>query len=159
MTDCLTCTLLARRDAGGAPVWDAIARTDHWDVVHAYDTSIEGWLVLAARRHLTALADLSDAEAAELGPLTRDVSRALHAALGCEKTYVAQFAEAAAHPHVHVHVVPRAVEWPDALRGPRVFAALGVPEDERVPEARRDEIARAVRAELADRTLSGRRPR
>ena len=28
-----------------------------------------------------------------LGPLVRDVSRALHAVMGCEKTYVAQFAE------------------------------------------------------------------
>lgn len=149
MADCLTCELVTRRDAGEAPVWDAIFRTPHWDVVHAFGTSVEGWLVLVVRRHLTAVADLSDEEAAELGRLIRDVSRAVQSATGCDKTYVVQFAEHRQHPHVHVHVIPRARDLPDEHQGPRVFALLGVADEDAVPADRMDQIAALVRADLS----------
>ncbi|MCB0099933.1 MAG: hypothetical protein KDE46_29575, partial [Caldilineaceae bacterium] len=69
MNACHTCTLTARRDAGAAPLWDNIYRTAHWDVVHSFNTSLPGWLVLVARRHMAAVAELTAAEAAELGDL------------------------------------------------------------------------------------------
>src|SRR5687768_793759 len=68
MTACRTCSLSALRDAGKAPPWDSIVRTPGWDVVHAFGTSVAGWTVLVARRHITAVADMTDAEALELGP-------------------------------------------------------------------------------------------
>ena len=151
--DCVTCELVERRDAGEAPAWDAIARTPHWDVVHAFGTAVEGWLVLVVRRHLTAVADLSDEEAAGLGPLIRDVSRAVQVAVDCDKTYVVQFAEHRQHPHVHVHIIPRARDLPDDRQGPRVLSLLGVPEEDAVPAARMDEIAGLVAAAL-DRSPS-----
>jgi diadenosine tetraphosphate (Ap4A) HIT family hydrolase len=144
MADCVTCALVARRDAGAAPPWDRIVRTDHWDVVHAFGTAREGWLVLVVRRHITSVADLTDAEAAELGPLLKRVSAALQEVVGCDKTYVAQFAEHPDHPHVHVHVIPRPHDLPDEQQGPRVFSLLGVAEDGAVPEARMDAIAAEV---------------
>ena len=147
MGDCTTCELVARRDAGEAPPWDRIRRTPNWDVVHAYGTSLEGRMVLVVRRHITTVADLTDDEAAELGPLIRGVSRALQAVTGCPKTYVVQFAEAADHPHVHVHVIPRAAELPLEHRGPGVFAHLGAT-DGAVPEARMNQIAAAMDQEL-----------
>jgi len=150
MPDCGTCELVARRDAGDAPPWDLILRTDVWDVVHAFGTAVEGWLVLATRRHLTALAELDDIEVAELGPLVRAASIALRGELGCVKTYLAQFAEAVDHPHVHVHVVPRFADQPPDRRGPAVFSALGVDPDACVPEGRMIEIAVALRARLLD---------
>lgn len=51
----MSCELIKRRDDGLAPLWDAIVRTEGWDLAHAYNTSLEGWLVLVARRHLTAM--------------------------------------------------------------------------------------------------------
>jgi diadenosine tetraphosphate (Ap4A) HIT family hydrolase len=140
---------VARRDAGEAPWWDRILRTDHWDVAHAFGTALEGWLVLVVRRHLTAVADLNDAEAAELGPLVKRVSAALREVIGCDKTYVVQFAEHPQHPHVHVHVIPRSRDLPDERQGPRVFSLLGVPDDRAVPEARMDEIAADIAMRLA----------
>ena len=145
---CRTCELLARRDDGAAPLWDCIQRTERWDVVHATGTSIEGWIVLVVRRHITAVAEMTDAEAAELGPLVKAVSAALHEVVGCVKTYVVQFAEHELHPHVHVHVIPRRADQPDDLQGPRVFTALGVPDDQCVPEARMNAIAAAMRERL-----------
>jgi len=124
-------------------------RTPHWDVVHAFGTSLEGWLVLVVRRHITAVADLTDDEAAELGPLIKRVSAAVQDVTDCDKTYVVQFAEHRDHPHVHVHVIPRPRDLPHEHQGPRVFARLGVPDDAAVTEARMDEIAAQIQARLA----------
>lgn len=148
MTACRTCELVQRRDAGGAPPWDQIVRTPTWDVAHAFGTTIEGWTVLVVRRHIDSVAQLSDEEAAELGPLVVRVSRALQQTVGCAKTYVAQFAEHPAHRHVHVHVIPRSADLPDDRQGPRIFGELGAPEDRSVPEARMNEIASALQRHL-----------
>lgn len=143
---CLTCDLIARRDRGEAPLWDSILRTASWDLVHSYNTALPGWLVLVARRHVEAIDELTDEEAAELGVLLRQTSAALRHTTGCVKTYVCQFAEQAEHPHVHFHVIPRLAGQPDDRRGPRVFAYLGVPEAERVGEEAMNAIAARLRA-------------
>ena len=100
--------------------------------------------MLVTRQHRSSIADLTDAEALELGPLLRRASVALRAVVGCEKTYVAQFAEHPQHRHVHFHVIPRAADHPEELRGPMVFALLGGPDDQCVPEARMNELAAAL---------------
>jgi diadenosine tetraphosphate (Ap4A) HIT family hydrolase len=145
MAECRTCELLERRDRGDAPDWDAIVRTAGWDVVHCDATSVYGWMVLVVRRHVAAVAELTEGEAAQLGPLLRNLSRALHDICGCEKTYVVQFAEARDHRHVHVHVIPRAPDLDDERRGPGIFACLGVPESERVSEDDMNVFAAALR--------------
>ncbi len=146
---CLTCEMIARRDAGDAPLWDAILRTNYWDVVHSYNTSLPGWLVLVARRHITSVDELTPEEATELGLLLQRTSAALRDVVGCVKTYVCQFAEQAEHPHVHFHVIPRMAGQPDERRGPRVFGYLGVPDEERVSEDRLNEIATLIRRYLS----------
>ena len=105
--------------------------------------------MIVARRHVASIAELNDEAAAELGPLIRDLSRALTVALGCEKTYVAQFAEHPLHRHVHVHVIPRAVDHPLELIGPHVFGAMGVDDEQAVTAARMDIVARVVREQLS----------
>ncbi len=152
MSGCVTCDLVRRRDRGDAPPWDLIHRTASWDVVHAFGTCVEGWLVLVLRRHETTVASLSDAEAAELGHLIKRVSVALQETFDCPKTYVAQFAEAAGHDHVHVHVIARHDDQPDTWRGPNIFLqALGVAPEDEVTETRRNEIAAAIAPRLRTR--------
>ena len=146
----MTCELVSRRDAGAAPLWDRILRTPNWDVVHAFGTSVEGWLVIVARRHVESVSELTDDEAVGLGTLIRNVSAALHEVVGCAKTYVAQYAEHPEHAHVHFHVIPRAADLPAEGRGPGIFRSLGVPDEDAVPESRRDEIAAAIRRLLVD---------
>jgi diadenosine tetraphosphate (Ap4A) HIT family hydrolase len=158
MPTCQTCELVARRDAGKAPPWDRILRTPWWDVVHAFGTSIEGWTVLVLRRHASAVSELTDDEVVELGPLIRDVSRALESSTGCPKTYVAQFAEHPDHPHVHVHVIPRPATLDDRSRGPRVFDFLGLPPDRCVPETRMDQLADQIATRLTDSGTRWTRP-
>jgi diadenosine tetraphosphate (Ap4A) HIT family hydrolase len=148
--ECYTCTLLEQRERGGRPLWDDIYRTRFWYVVHAYDSALPGWLVLVARRHIEAVAELTPEESAELGSLITLVSQVLQSVTGCLKTYVIQFAEAAGHPHVHVHIVPRMAGIPEERRGPRIFGYLGAAEAERVPEAAMDALAAQVRALLVE---------
>ena len=145
---CQTCELVSRRDAGNAPLWDCIHRTQYWDVVHSFNTALRGWLVLVARRHIEAIDELTEEEAVELGVLLRRVSLALKEVTGCLKTYVIQFAEAAEHPHVHFHVIPRMADQPEDRRSTKIFGYLGVPEEERVSEGTMNLIAVKVRESL-----------
>lgn len=145
MSMCHTCVLTRRRDAGDAAPWDSIYRADYWDVAHSFNTSLPGWLVIIARRHMAAVDEMSEDEAVELGRLIRRVSMALRVVTGCAKTYVVQFAESPDHPHVHFHVIPRMADMPAERRGPGVFQYLLDPEDRRVPEAEMNRIAAEVK--------------
>jgi diadenosine tetraphosphate (Ap4A) HIT family hydrolase len=138
---CKSCEWVKRRDAGEAPFWDCIHRTEFWDVAHSHNTALPGWMILIARRHMEAIEELSEAEAAELGLLLRQVSIALKEITGCLKTYVLQFAEHEDHPHVHFHVIPRMADQPENRRSTQIFGYLGVPEAERVSEQKMNEVA------------------
>ena len=148
MTRCKTCELVNRRNAGDAPLWDRIRRTQFWDLVHSYNTALPGWLVLVARRHIEAIDELTDDEAIELGRLVRRVSIALREVTGCIKTYVVQFAEHEDHPHVHFHIVPRMENQPEDRRSVKIFKYLSVPEEERVTEETMNEISAKVQSVL-----------
>ena len=150
MPACRSCELLARRNDGKAPLWDNIFRADCWDVVHAYNTSWLGWLVLVSRRHIVAIDEMSEAEAIELGILLRQVSQALKRQTGCAKTYVAQFAEAPIHPHVHFHVMPRHSDQAADDIGVKIFRHLGVCLEQRIGEDQMTAFARALRRQLED---------
>ncbi len=142
--DCYSCASEAA--FAGLPPRERIAADEHWRVAHAIRTALPGWLVLMPRRHVTTVAALTDAEAASLGSWQVRLSRALAVATGCEKTYVAQFAEQEGFAHVHFHIVPRAAGHPAELRGPRVFGLLGVAEP--VGDEQMDELSLRISALL-----------
>jgi len=150
MKTCRTCELIANRNAGTAPLWDCIYRTPLWDVVHSYNTALPGWLVLVVRRHIESLDELTDLEAVELGRLIRNTSFALKDVTGCAKTYVIQFAEAAEHPHVHFHIIPRMANLPDNRSSIQIFGYLGVPEEERVSQ----EVMNAIAVKIRERLIA-----
>jgi diadenosine tetraphosphate (Ap4A) HIT family hydrolase len=142
---CITCELVVRRDIGEAPIWDSILRTQNWDIVHCNDTSLLGWIVVIARRHIESIDQLTYAEALELGGLLRKVSQALKKVIKCNITYVIQFAEAAGHRHVHFHIVPRMADLPEEYRGVRIFKLLGVSDKDRVSEETMNKFAIQIR--------------
>jgi diadenosine tetraphosphate (Ap4A) HIT family hydrolase len=117
-------------------------------VAHDFKTTVPGWLVLLPRRHVTAVHDLTDAEASALGVWQVELSRALRKVTGCLKTYVVQFAEAEGFAHVHFHIVPRMPDLPPEHRGPAVFGLLRRPMHERVTADHADRMARSLRAQL-----------
>jgi len=144
--DCYICARDAVLDT--LPPRERIASDRLWRVAHAFDAALPGWLLLIPRRHVTSIAELTEAEAVALGVWQVGLSRALHAVTGCEKTYVAQFAEAEGFSHVHFHIVPRPAGLVRELRGPRVFRLLGTAGHERIGDQQMDEIAVALASQL-----------
>lgn len=142
-TGCYTCGRELLFDQ--LPLRERIAFDEHWRVAHAIGTALEGWLVLLPRRHVTTLAELTDAEAEQLGGWQVRVSRALHQVTGCAKTYVVEFGEAEGFAHVHFHIVPRLPDHPLDLRGPAVFSYLSRPQDEQVTAQQMDSLAESLR--------------
>jgi diadenosine tetraphosphate (Ap4A) HIT family hydrolase len=145
---CFSCSNNERTDL---PPRERIYIGPRWRVAHAFGTALPGWLVLLPRRHVTALDELTAAEAEELGPLLRAVTRTLREVTGCDKTYVALFAEAEGFAHAHFHVIPRHPDLDPELRGPRVFNLLGADSDRSVPDAAMDEIALRIASALTMR--------
>jgi diadenosine tetraphosphate (Ap4A) HIT family hydrolase len=143
--DCLPCRNTA---APELPSRERIVQTQHWRVAHAFNTGLPGWLVLLPTVHITALTELPDAAAAELGPMLQGLSKALQSVVGCVKTYVIMLAEAEGFTHVHFHVIPRRADQPDELRGPRIFAMLGLPPEQCVPDDEMNRLGDAIREQM-----------
>lgn len=135
---CVSCAADAKHDL---PPRERVWLGPRWRVAHAFGTALPGWLVVLPRRHVLALDELTPDEAADLGPLLRAVTSALRVVTGCEKTYVALFAEAEGFGHVHFHVIPRHAGLDRELRGPRIFGLLGGDTPGHVPDGVMDQIA------------------
>ena len=83
MIGCYPCQHNAAADR---PPREEIVLTEHWRVVHNFDSALPGWLVLVARQHVLAFHDLPAPAMAELGDLVGRLSRALQDVTGCAKT-------------------------------------------------------------------------
>ena len=145
---CVACR--ANRDEIVAP-GGALYDDGLWRLEHTFEPMpMVGWLVLKPIRHVESLADLTAEEAAALGPLLRRITRAMTATLAPARVYAALFAESV--PHMHIHLIPRAADLPEELRGPDVFALLNAAARSGqnlgdLDEARR--VALAIKARLA----------
>lgn len=121
MTDaiepCLACELSAGRQSlpGGL-----IYRTEHWLVEHCVGPLGLGALIVKPERHVTAVADLSDDESAELGPLLARASRVATNLVDADQVYNCLWSYAGGVP-VHIHYVVQPVT-PDQLEA---FGAHG----------------------------------
>jgi len=129
--ECLTCLSLRgeRRISPGPFIYTGT----HWVVDHAYPTSYLGWLVILPRRHIEALHELTREEFLELAEIEYRLVQSMHADGAVKKEYLMCFAEGEGFHHVHLHVVPRLENFPDELKGPRVFALLMVDEQHAIP--------------------------
>lgn len=126
-----------------------IYETDYWIIEHLHPTSIEGWLVVVLSRHCGALHQLTEEEFTELSQLLRILSQALHEILKTEKEYVVQFAEGDGFNHVHFHVIARLPDWPESLKGARVFSGAGV----RVNTPLSPEVSTSIAVKLTEYLL------
>ena len=151
MTTRMTCHLAAIRLE--QPLCERIYETKHWRVVHAFNTSLPGWLVVVSMRHVSSFAELTEAETASFGPFLHRVVGALQEVTDAVKTYTVLFAGKPEHLHVHFYVVPRMAEMPDDKKGPRVFDYLGVPEAEAVSLETRNDLAARLQTLLQERIL------
>lgn len=84
MGSCIACDLASGRLPlpGGR-----IHETTHWLVEHCVGPLGLGTLIVKPRRHVTTVAELTDDEAAELGPLLRVASEVASEVVPCEQIY------------------------------------------------------------------------
>ncbi len=104
---CLACDVNALRIV---PPGDTILRTDTWVADHCIPPMVRGYLILKPRRHVTAMADLDPAEAADFGVVAQRLMAAMREVLAPERIYVFAFGESLAH--LHVHLMPRHAGMP-----------------------------------------------
>ena len=122
--DCLACDLAAgRRPLPGG----LIHRTRFWLVEHCVGPLGLGTLVVKPERHVTAVADLSPAEAAELGPLLRRASQVASRLVDARQVYSCLWSHAGGVPgHLHFVVQPVTRQQMAAYGccGPRLQVAM-----------------------------------
>lgn len=135
---CLGCDLLAgRSDLPGGEIHE----TADWVVNHCVGPLNVGTLVVAPRRHVTAVAALSDSEVAELGPLLRRTSLVIEKLCSPEQVYVCVWSHGEGErKHLHFVVQPvtsEVVARFDGARSEQLQAAMldaGVQPDRREVE-------------------------
>jgi diadenosine tetraphosphate (Ap4A) HIT family hydrolase len=139
------CPECAAASGGSPPAGGLLVETARF-VVHALigATPVPGWVVVAPKRHVEALGELSPDEHREWMALATRLAAAQQRALGSKTSYLALFAEVV--PHLHLHVIPRFDATPGHLRGPRVFQALPA---EMLPAAEVERAIERLRGELA----------
>jgi diadenosine tetraphosphate (Ap4A) HIT family hydrolase len=82
-----------------------------WRVVHEPDpVVVPGKLYVTLQRHAESPAELTDDEAAALGPLLARVVAAVERETGAPRVHVGSYGEQVRH--VHFHVTPRPAHWP-----------------------------------------------
>jgi diadenosine tetraphosphate (Ap4A) HIT family hydrolase len=105
MADCMACELAdGRRPLPGGRIF----KTDYWLVEHCVGPLGLGTLIVKPERHVTSVASLSGAEAAELGPLLRCASLVAERLVSAEQTYNCLWSHAGGAP-VHIHYVVQPV--------------------------------------------------
>jgi len=124
MVGCLACELSnGERDLPGG----LIHRTRLWLVEHCVGALGLGTLVVKPERHVTSVAELSDDEAAELGPLLRRASHVASQLVDADQVYNCLWSHAGGVP-VHIHYVVQPVtrhQMSDfAAQGPTLQVAM-----------------------------------
>jgi diadenosine tetraphosphate (Ap4A) HIT family hydrolase len=104
MGECLACDLTAgRRPLPGG----LIHGTPHWLIEHCVGPLGVGTLIVKPRRHVTAVAELSDPEAEQLGPLLRRTSTVVSRLVQAEQVYNCLWSHAGGVPtHLHYVIQP-----------------------------------------------------
>lgn len=105
MDSCMACDLAE----GKLPLpGGRIHETTNWLVEHCVGPLGLGTLIVKPRRHVTRVADLSDDEASELGPLLRTASAIAGELVLAEQVYNCLWSHAGGVP-VHIHYVVQPV--------------------------------------------------
>jgi diadenosine tetraphosphate (Ap4A) HIT family hydrolase len=121
MSDCLACDLTA----GVVPVpGGLIFETEGWRVEHCVGPLGVGTLVVKPKRHVLYLADITENEAREMGPLLRNTATAVRELTKASQVYVCLWS----HGPVHIHYVVQPA-LPETIAefgvyGPRMQAAM-----------------------------------
>ncbi len=116
---CLACELTsgAREPPGGA-----IHETEQWRVEHCVGPLGIGTLIVKPTRHVVHVADLTESEAAELGPLLRRAAQVISNLSSPSQVYVTLWSSGPVH--IHWVVQPVTSDQETGACGPALQAAM-----------------------------------
>ena len=124
MIECEACELSnGMRDLPGG----LIHRTHYWLVEHCIGPLGLGTLIVKPERHVMSVADLSEEEAVELGPLLRRASIVANHLVDADQVYNCLWSHAGGVPvHIHYVVQPVTKDQMSAFgaRGPNLQVAM-----------------------------------
>jgi diadenosine tetraphosphate (Ap4A) HIT family hydrolase len=84
-----------------------IAETEHWIVDHTFGSLGVGTLIVKPKRTVLHVGDLSDGEAAELGPLLQRAAHVVQELTAADQVYVCLWSHMNREPgHIHFVVQP-----------------------------------------------------
>jgi diadenosine tetraphosphate (Ap4A) HIT family hydrolase len=154
--DCLACDL----SSGRLPLpGGLIHETEAWRVEHCVGPLGLGTFVVKPKRHVTRVAELTEPEARELGPLLQRSAAVLDDLLAPEQVYVCLWSHAGGEP-ARVHYVVQPVTREQIARhgahGPWLQATMFTSD---VPPSAtaREKFAGRARAAFGERSATARR--
>lgn len=102
--ECMACLLTAgERELPGGRIF----RSEHWVVEHCIGTLGVGTLILKPLRHVVSLGDMSNAEAASLGPLLQRTTSIIRTLTDADQIYSCLWSHADWRPgHIHFVLQP-----------------------------------------------------
>jgi diadenosine tetraphosphate (Ap4A) HIT family hydrolase len=140
MSDCLACDLTSgEAELPGGLIFE----TPGWRVEHCVGSLGVGTLIVKPKRHVTVLAELTETEAAEMGPLLWRTAAAVHELAEPAQVNVCLWSRGPVH--IHYVVQPELRQGADEIteHGPKLQATMFAA---REPLDRDQAAAFAVRA-------------
>jgi histidine triad (HIT) family protein len=125
--DCLVCHEIAGdiNVPGGSLVDDEVVFAFHMPPLEADLTPYLGHLLVSPKRHVDHFGDLEEAEAARIGGVAAQLSKALREIEPVERVFAAVIGTHV--PHFHLHLLPRYVGTPSEIRWYEVDEWEGAP--------------------------------
>ena len=120
MTECSVCEKHeTKKTLPGGAVYDGVrVFVGHFPLIES-EKAHYGHVILELKRHITKLAELTEAEAVEIGQWTRTIARFLETELGAEHVYAVRIGDKT--PHLHFHFVPRFPGTPKEVWSPTLW--------------------------------------
>jgi len=138
--NCVICQHISKTDETAEHY---VYETEHWHLRHANETDIEGYLILEPRRHILDFADANEEELATYGTVIASAMRAIKKVVAPVRIYTFTLAESC--PHLHVHLIPRSEDFPEAWRARGI---MSYPLSPVVNPTRMPELCASFRNEL-----------
>ncbi|MEV0698208.1 hypothetical protein AB0I53_09850 [Saccharopolyspora sp. NPDC050389] len=125
--------------------------TESWVVEHCVGPLGVGTLLVKPFRHVLHIAELTEAESAELGPLLRRVAAAVEEVVRPEQVYVCLWSHSGGTPgHIHFVVQPATRDLMERFGGYGPALQMAMFTDSAMPdEAAVEAICARLRAELS----------
>jgi diadenosine tetraphosphate (Ap4A) HIT family hydrolase len=118
---CIACDLTHGRMAlPGSPIWES----DHWRVEHCVGPLGIGTLVVKPVRHVERVADLTAAEAVEMGSVLHRASQVVGDLTSASQVYVCLWSHGPAHIHFVVQPETESAVEAFGTWGPALQAAM-----------------------------------